>query len=87
MCTRFAAANNVLEGMQPVHVQSPPTRDDSMRQTDLPNVDANFAAVSPADPPPMTTISYVAIGVGEEEEYDDDDDDEEEVVAAVAVAG
>jgi hypothetical protein len=86
VCTRFAAANNVLEGMQPVHVQSPPTRDDSMRHTDLPNVDANFAAVSPADPPPMTTISYVANGVGEEEEYDDDDD-EEEVVAAVAVAG
>ena len=57
-----------------------------MRHTDLPNVDANFAAVSPADPPPMTTISYVANGVGEEEEYDDDDD-EEEVVAAVAVAG
>ena len=84
MCTRFAAANNVLEGMQPVHVQSPPTRDDSMRQTDLPNVDANFAAVSPADPPPMTIISYVANGVGDDE---DDDDDEEEVVAAVAVAG
>ena len=82
MCTRFAAANNVLEGMQPVHVQSPPTRDDSMRHTDLPNVDANFAAVIPADPPPMTIISYVAIGV-----CDDDDDDEEEVVAAVAVAG
>ncbi len=69
MCTRFAAAKIVLEGMHPVHVQSPPTREDSTRQTDLPNVDANFAAVSPADPPPITIISYdVDEKVGAEEE-------------------
>jgi len=29
-----------------------------MSATDLSNVAANFAAVSPADPPPMTIISY-----------------------------
>jgi len=34
-----------------------------MRHTDLPKVDANFAAVSPADPPPITIISYVVDGV------------------------
>ena len=30
-----------------------------MRTTDLPKVAANFAAVSPADPPPMHINSYV----------------------------
>jgi hypothetical protein len=35
----------------------------------LPNVDANFAAVSPADPPPITIISYVVDEeIGAEEE-------------------
>ncbi len=41
-------------------MQSPPTREDSTRHAVLPNVDANFAAVNPADPPPITIRSYVA---------------------------
>ena len=59
---RFAAANSVFDGIHPVQVQSPPTRDDSTRQTDLPKLAANFAAVMPADPPPMTMRSYVVDG-------------------------
>lgn len=56
---RFAAANNVLEGTHPVQVQSPPTFDASTRHTDFPKVAANLAAVRPADPPPMTMMSYL----------------------------
>ena len=50
-----------MEGIQPVHVQSPPTFDDSTRHTDFPKVAANLAAVRPAEPPPITMRSYVLL--------------------------
>ena len=52
-----AARMSVLLGTQPVQVQSPPSRPDSMMAVLRPSLAANLAAVSPADPPPITTKS------------------------------
>jgi hypothetical protein len=55
----LACESKDLDGTHPVQVQSPPNRSSSTIKTDFFRVPlANLAAVSPAEPPPTTTMSY-----------------------------
>jgi hypothetical protein len=57
VCAAFAEASSALDGTQPVHRQSPPTRSRSMHATLTPSFGANSAATIPADPIPTTMRS------------------------------
>ena len=57
VCAAFAEASSALDGTQPVHRQSPPTRCPSTAATLMPSFGANSAATMPADPIPTMTRS------------------------------
>src|SRR5688572_30213382 len=56
-CTILAAFRSVLLGTQPYHVQSPPSRRASIKAVFAPSDAEIPEAVSPAAPPPITTMS------------------------------
>src|SRR5260370_19255514 len=64
LARRTSAANraeriNVFEGTHPVYRQSPPSNFFSTRATRAPSCAAPPATTSPAEPPPITTRSYL----------------------------
>jgi len=78
-CAALALANKDLLGTHPVHVQSPPSLARSMRRHRFFKVfEANFAAVRPADPPPITIKSNGGTVIGSTDDDDDDDADNDD---------
>ena len=57
VCAALAEASSALDGTQPVHKQSPPTRWPSAHATLIGSFEANSAATIPADPIPITMRS------------------------------
>ena len=60
VCAALPEASSALDGTQPVHRQSPPTRWPSTHATLMPSFGANSAATMPAEPMPMMMRSYFA---------------------------